>query len=128
VCKAMIETVVSRRHNLTIYKCSGDLSEAEISNAIQFLYNDQPTLHLLWDLSNASMDGISSTFVRKISTSVRERGIAVQDRKIAVIAPKDLEYGIARMFQILSNESRFPFKIKVFKYVGEACQWILEKE
>jgi len=68
----MIETVVSNRHNLTIYKCSGNLSEAELSNAIQSLYNDQPTLNFLWDLSDASMDGISSTFVRKMSTSVRE--------------------------------------------------------
>jgi len=124
----MIETIVSHQHNLTLYKCYGDLKEAEINDIIQPYYTERTTLNLLWDFSEASMSDISSMFVRQITNKMRELVPAREKGKIAVIAPKDLEYGIARMFQILSDERRFPFKVKVFKYVGEACQWLLLEE
>lgn len=124
----MIETVVSHQHNLTLYKCYGDLKEAEIHSIIQPYYTEEATPNLLWDFSEASLSSISSLFVRQIASKMREILSVREKGKIAVVAPKDLEYGMARMFQMLSDERRFPFNVKVFRYVGEACQWLFLEE
>ena len=124
----MIETIVSRQHNLTLYKCYGDLEEAEINNIIEPFYRDETTHNLLWDFSEASMSGISSLFVRETAEKVRDLVPARKNGKIAVIAPKDLEFGMARMFQLMSDEKQFPFRVKVFRHVGEACQWLFVEE
>ena len=124
----MIETTVDEKQNLTIHKCSGDLTEQEILDTVHSFYGGDPTLLTLWDFSNASVDNISSETVRNIFTLIQRIGPRRQGGKTAVVVPEDLAYGMARMFQIMSDTNDFPFKIKVFRYYGEASQWLLEKE
>ena len=124
----MIETTIDEKQNLTIHKCSGDLNEQELLDTIESFYGDNPTLYSIWDFSNSSFDKISNEFLRQMFSIVQKVGSNRQGGRTAVIAPSDLEYGMARMFQIMSNTNDFPFKIKVFRYFGEASQWLLEKE
>jgi hypothetical protein len=124
----MIETIVYKKKGLTVHKCSGSLTEQEFRNAIQSFYKDPSTQNLLWDFSGASMDLISPAFVRQLHSMVRKLGSARRGGKTAIVAPKDLEFAMARMFQIMSDTNDFPFKIKVFRYYGEASQWLLEKK
>ena len=74
------------------------------------------------------MSGISSLFVRETAQKLRDLVPSRNNGKIAVIAPKDLEFGMARMFQLMSDEKQFPFSVKVFRHVGEACQWLFVEE
>ena len=104
------------------------MTEADLDNIIQLSCSGKPTLNFLWDFSNASMDGISSTFIKRISKSLRNLEHQKKNHKIAVIAQKDLEYGITRMLQLMTDESDLPFKIRVFRHVGEACQWLFTQE
>jgi hypothetical protein len=124
----MIETIVDEKKDLTIHKCSGDLTKQEILDTIHSFYGGDPTLYTLWDLSNASVNSFSSDAVRNIFTLIQRIGSRRQGGKTAVVVPEDLGYGMARMFQIMSDTNDFPFKIKVFRYYGEASQWLLEKK
>ncbi len=120
----MIETTVDNQNDLTIHKCSGNLTEQEILDTIHSFYESSLTKYTLWDYSNASMNNIPTKYVRKIFMLVKNRGFARQGGKTAIVTPKDLEYGFARMFQIMSDVNDFSFEIKVFRYVGEAYQWL----
>ncbi len=124
----MIETTVDEKQNPTIHKCSGDLTEQELVDTIESFYDSDPTPNALWDFSHASIDSISPAFVRQLHSMVRKLGSARRGGKTAVVAPEDLGYGMARMFQIMSDRDGFPFKIKVFRHSGEAKQWLLKKE
>jgi len=124
----MIKTTVDTEHDLTIHKCSGSLIEQELMDTIESFYGGNPTLYTLWDFSNASFDKISNEFLRQMFSIVQRGGSSRQGGKTAVIAPSDLEYGMARMFQIMSDNDAFPFKIKVFRSYDEASQWLLSKE
>ena len=42
--------------------------------------------------------------------------------KIAIVASKDVEFGMARMVELLADES--PTEIRVFRAVGEAESWL----
>jgi hypothetical protein len=124
----MVETLVDKQHDLTIHIYSGNLTGYELLNTIQSFYEDSPSLYTLCDYSDASMDCISPAYVRELHSMVRKLGSARRGGKTAVVAPEDLEYGFARMFQIMSDENGFPFRIKVFRRYEEAMMWILEKE
>lgn len=124
----MIETIVDKKRNLTIQKCSGNLTTEEMMDVINTFYNSSPTEHTLWDFSNASTNKIPTDGVRAIFELVKNKGLARQGGKTAIVAPEDLGYGMARMFQIMSDTDDFPFKINVFRYYGDASQWLLGKE
>jgi len=124
----MIETTVDKSQNLTIHKCSGSLTEQELVDTIESFYGGNPTLYTLWDFSNSSFDKISNEFLRQMFSIVQRGGSSRKGGKTAVIAPSDLEYGMARMFQIMSDTNGFPFEVKVFRYYGEASQWLFRKE
>lgn len=47
------------------------------------------------------------------------------DALVAVVAPNDLEFGLSRMWQILSDET--PWEIRVFRGGEEARMWIRER-
>ena len=124
----MIETTVDKQHDLTLHKCSGTVTEEELTNTIYSLYDGTPTLNIIWDCSDASVDGISSSFIRRIAKVLGEIGSSRKGGKSAVIAPDNLIFGLARMFQIMSDTDDFPFKINVFRHFREACKWLFEKD
>jgi len=124
----MIETTVDTKHNLTIHRASGKITSQELLSSINSFYDGSPTLHTLWDFSKAALSSISNESIRQIFSLVQNRGTNRQNGKTALVAKKDLEYGMARMFQIMSTDNGFPFTIKVFRSYDEAMQWLLRKE
>jgi hypothetical protein len=124
----MFEIVVDKQNDLTIHKCSGSLAEQKIIDTIESFYDGNPTLNALWDFSHASMNSISSDAVRTMFALVQRLGSRRQGGKTAVVVPEDLGFGMARMFQIMSDTDDFPFKINVFRTYDEAKQWLLEKK
>ncbi len=124
----MIETTIDTKRNLTIQKCSGNLTTKEMIDAINSFYDGSPTSYTLWDFSNASMNDIPSENVREMVTLIKNRGFVRQGGKTAVVTPSDLAYGLARMFQIMSDTNDFPFELRVFRYFKEATKWLLTKQ
>ena len=57
---------------------------------------------------------------------MRRPGAARKGGKSAVLAPNDLEYGLAVMFRILSDKDGFPFGIGVFRSHKETGQWLFD--
>jgi hypothetical protein len=122
----MIETTVDNQHNLTTHKCSGNLTEKELLDTIKSFYNGSPTLNTLWNFSDASISSISTETVKKIFPMVLNLGSRRQSGKSAIVAPSDLEYGMARMFQTMAEINDFPFVKRVFRSMEEAKQWLFQ--
>jgi hypothetical protein len=123
----MIETTFYNDKGISIITCFGRLNEKEIKDAVQSFYKS-PTKNLIWDLSEASVEDISPEYVGWIQSRVRRLGVSREGGKTAFVAPKDLEYGMARMFQILSDKEAFPFDVGVFRAHDEAGKWLREKD
>ena len=125
----MIKTILDHQHDLTIQKCVGKSTNKEYANANRAFYKNHPTSHLIWDFSEASLTGTTSSFIEKLSSFVgRLAKRSSRKGKTAVIATGDLEYGFSRMFQMRSESKDFPFEICVFKTLEEAKKWILSEE
>ena len=123
----MIETTVDKQNDLTIHKCSGSLTDEEFTKAINSFYDGNPTMNVVWDFSKASLANTPKEFVKQSSMLVQRLGCCRRNGKSAVIASRDLEYGMARMFQIMTENGEIPFTIRVFRSFGEAKKWLIEK-
>jgi hypothetical protein len=112
---------------LTCHLVSGETSFEEIVKAIVGFYEEGPTENVLWDLRDASLDNLTADDVKAIV----ERAAALAKNhpeikaggKTAIVAPHDLELGIARIIQIQA-ENRFPFDVRAFRTTEAAIQWL----
>jgi hypothetical protein len=77
-----------------------------------------PTLNQLWDLQQVETLDISNAALRDLASS---RSYAAGTKR-AVVAPRDVLYGTARMFQTLHDEA--PEDVRVFRDADEAKAWL----
>jgi hypothetical protein len=124
----MIETTIDNQRNLTVHKCLKEITGRDILETIQKFYKGSPTANILWDLSNASMKEVSKETVGVALNIIRSNKLNRQPGKTAIVTPLDFKYGMARMFQIMSNTDDLPFNVGVFKNYNKASQWLIAEE
>jgi hypothetical protein len=77
-----------------------------------------PTRSQLVDLRFAQADKFSLDELRALSSTT----ISDPSIKRAIIASADLEFGVARMFEAISEPQ--DLKVHVFRSPEEACEWL----
>ena len=108
--------------DMAIIKGIGRLSFDDIVMALRYLYSYQATGDKLWDCREASLAPLCTEDIKKIvECSVRniENG---ERSKVAIVAPRNLEYGVSRMFQAYGGN--FPFDVGIFRAMDEALAWL----
>ncbi|MFQ5704796.1 MAG: hypothetical protein ACE5HT_12340 [Gemmatimonadales bacterium] len=83
---------------------------------------------VLWDLRQARTDKLTAADLAAI---VEEAGIptdaeSVRWGRVAFVASRPVDFGVARMYQVLSE--RIPFERKVFSEFSDAWSWLLEEQ
>jgi hypothetical protein len=103
----------------------GELTGSDVADLMdRHLRDPSSALPLgLFDLSGVTAMGISSDSVRAAARRVAEHvNSRVEEGKLAIVAPRDLLFGMARMYGILRSES--PVEVRVFRQRGEAESWL----
>ena len=80
------------------------------------------TLNEIFDLSEVTDAAVDAGDVRRLSEVTEEftrRGVTV---RIAIVAPRDLEFGLARMYEMLQSQSLND--VRVFRTRADAESWI----
>ena len=77
----------------------------------------------LADVRQAQALDVSAATLRKVDALHRER-YAGSDAgfRTAILTRKDQPYGIARMYQVFSDEG--PENVKIFREMEEALEWL----
>ncbi|MBN2323948.1 MAG: hypothetical protein JXQ30_09445 [Spirochaetes bacterium] len=123
----MVTITHDNENDLTIITCSGDLTEQELLDNLQSLYHHPPTKHNLWDFVDASVKNIPTEAVHRFVSVVKKIGSVREGGKTAVAAPTDLEYGMIRIFQTMTDLTQIPFEFRVFRSTDEARLWLLSQ-
>jgi hypothetical protein len=106
---------------IILSSASGKLTDQDLREHQRAVLADpdfEPTLNQLWDLQQVEQLDISTAAIRDLANS---RSYAAETKR-AVVAPRDVLYGTARMFQTLHEEA--PEDFQVFRDVGEAKGWL----
>ena len=124
----MIETQLDKSKKLTIFTVSGTINARELAGFIRSFYTGEVTLYALWDLRNGKIEATDNDvwdLARSVSTLnlSRRRG-----GKTALVAGEGRPFGLARMYQLITDTMTLPFEIRVFSSIEEAHNWLGTKD
>ena len=121
---ARIETTVDLEKNLTMYVVNGHLSADEIIEKVIVYYTEHPTKLVLWVMADAFTSGISTGEIEKIILTAKKYSGSRKEGKTAIVGPKEIDYGLGRMYQTFSELEGLPYEYMVFKELEEAKDWL----
>ena len=120
----MVESRTDLTRGLTEYLCTGVVDRAEITDAVDAFYADTPTLNVLWDLAEANISALSAADIQMVAEHTAARAHSRTEGKTALVAPKDIGFGLSRMFQVFADLADHEGDVKVFRTRDEAMEWL----
>lgn len=121
----MIETVIEKEHDLTVFKCSGTLTGSEILDTMKSFYEGSPTNNILWDTSESILKDTSVENVGQVLSISQKFESSRHRGKTAIVAPRNYTYGMSRMLQINADTKKLQVRIRAFRTIEEAREWLL---
>ena len=119
-----LTTTFSAEYDLRVHTIRGELVLEELLETLRSLYESpefRPEQNSLWDVREARLEGLSSDQVKQIGDLVSEHWGKQAAPKSALVASKDLAFGLARMYEA-RLESRG--QVRVFREMEEALSWL----
>lgn len=113
--------VLDEAHSLVLSRAWGALTDQELLSHLTTFANDprfRPTFHQLADLREVTNLAVTSSGIRY---QVRESPFAAGSQR-ALVVSSDVAFGMARMFQILHDESAGD--VEVFRNLDDALAWL----
>ncbi|MBU0992554.1 MAG: hypothetical protein KJ737_08685 [Proteobacteria bacterium] len=110
--------------NLTVFLVTGELKADEQLNAMESFYEGKPTANVLWDFRK--VEGARSSYmeVEKMLSYAKSRGQRRVSGKTALLTAAAVDFGLARMTEILSEVKEIPWEVHSFTSLEEAMKWL----
>jgi hypothetical protein len=120
----MIETQTDPSRKLTIFTVSGTVTAREFASAIRSFYSGVPTIYSLWDLRNGEVK-LTDNELWNLARSVRTLNLSIRTGgKTAMVTEEGTPFGLARMYQLITESMTLPFAVKAFTDMEEAHHWL----
>ena len=106
-------------------RATGVLTLADNLGAFQALSADprfEAGFSQLCDFRDVTEAHLGESEVREIVAAEEGSLDFLTGARIALVAPEDFSFGLARMWEILAD--RMPFETHVFRSLGEAIAWL----
>jgi len=115
---------ITKDNGLTVHDVTGRVTEFEMHDALEKLYKEELTDLLLWDMSKADVSHVTSETLRNFAMKSAKLGVRREGGRTAVVAPTDLQYGLARISDVFLETEGAPFSFRVFRAREEALKWL----
>jgi hypothetical protein len=119
---ASVTLETNRELQLTTFIVRGGVSRVEIEKAIASFYHEGASQNVLWDLREASLQELSTADIQDIVQFLRKNDYVRPKGRTAMVAPKDVDYGLVRMGEAYANG--LPTAFRVFRSLQEAQTWL----
>jgi hypothetical protein len=113
---------VEAEARIAIMACAGELGLADAKQGALLLWESQEsgTVPVVGDLRSARLS-FSAVDIREIARFIHERQPEKPLPRLAVVATRDLEFGLARMFETWREDRSTD--VRVFRDYDEAVRW-----
>jgi hypothetical protein len=121
-----VKSTIDPNSGVIVHAVSGDVLPDDLLRALDGIV-DHPLYQLgsdaLWDFSAAAVSNLEGKELRNLVRGVRERlSVRGTGFKVALVAPRDIDYGLARMYEAYASE--LPISLSVFRSSGDAWDWL----
>lgn len=121
-----ITYTIRKNEGFVVAKHEGLVSDQELLDTYRQLYNDpdyQLGFKKLVDLRATESMERSADALQDIAQLIKSRYAGSSERfKTAIVAPRDLSYGLARIYEVYSEET--PQETMVFRDLQKALDWL----
>jgi len=117
---------IDEKKNIAYIKLSGLLIKEVIFRALDSTVSDRrykKGMGRLWDFRDADLSLLDLDVVKEMAQYSLRFPPGINDVKVAFLTSRNLEYGLSRMFELLSH-AKTP--IHVFRAMDEAEKWMME--
>ena len=121
---ATIETIVDSQNDLSVFTVNGKLTADEIIERVEEYYITHPTKLVLWIMGDVDLSAITREGIERIIQTAKKNTGKRKEGKTAIVGSKDIEYGLARMYEAYTGFENLPYEYKIFKDVDEAKEWL----
>ncbi len=98
-------------NDLTIFEVMGEITFNDVSDQTHTFFSGKQSKLVLWDFTSGTVANISNQEVQTIAKIGMATSARIKGGKAAILTPKDVDYGISRVFQVFSEVEKFPFEI-----------------
>jgi len=85
--------------DLTIFTVTGRVTHDEIKEVINEFYEGVASKNVLWDLAKGNFELVSNEEIQDLVNIPKSQYMARKGGKTAIVADKDLAYGMARIYE-----------------------------
>jgi len=121
-----IKSQIKPQQRLVIMSHVGSVPDREFLYSYKALFDDaryDKSFNMLIDLRRADSSARSPNTLRDFAAFVRQQfGDAELGPKVAVVAPEDISFGLARMYEAFSDS--VPWEFMVFRDATAAVSWL----
>lgn len=113
------------QHDAVVIKGHGTLSLDEVLRLLDDLASSGPQIrgkNGIIDVALATDTKMTFDSIRRISDRVSQMDDLFRDTRWAVVAPGDVMYGVARIYETLRSGG--PFEVRAFRAADEAEAWV----
>ena len=121
---ARIETIIDSQNDLSVFTVNGALIADEIIERVEEYYITHPTKLVLWIMGDVDLSAITREGIERIIQTAKKNTGKRKEGKTAIVGSKDIEYGLARMYEAYTGLENLPYEYKIFKNVDEAKEWL----
>jgi len=121
---ARVDKHIEAEKDLTIYKVNGGLSAGELLRLNNELLTGQSTEKIIFDFMNGSLKNISPEVFKQEIIGSKSRTEKRKEIKLAIIAKKDIDFGMGRMYAAYIEMEDIGVNISVFRTQSEALNWL----
>jgi hypothetical protein len=104
----------------------GVITQAERTETMLTWMKDpafSPSLATFCDFSKAQSTPTTSE-LRELVELIKKHAEAIGPKKLAVVAAKPVTFGVARIFEAMTDRGQTPLEVKVFYDRNEAWAWL----
>lgn len=119
------------KDNFVYTKASGVLTDDDLKGFAEELAADPRIKTGLRELVDCrAVDSVKGStdvlgYIIHINISNRHK---YEGKRIAIVAPRELLFGLSKYFEVISHIDNAPFRIEVFRTISEAREWLGIKE
>lgn len=120
-----IETSFDQKNNLTIHKVEGQITAKEIKEKIETYYaGESITKNTLWDFTQADISNICANEYLGLVNMTKVFAHLRKEGKTALVISDNVDYGIGRMYETLSEMEELSYEIRIFRGTKKAENWL----
>ena len=122
----MISEYIDEANHLAVHVLNGTISAKDIIDAVKAQSASGPTLHNLWDLTDADMSRITNDDIQEIALLVKQAAPKGRTGRTAIVSASDLGFGIGRAYSTLAELFGQSVEVQSFRSQQAAKEWISE--